>query len=132
MLSFLAGMALLAISSPETAYAQSLQMATFPISEYATTTGGLIAHYASEFDVSEEEMAQTVQCESQGNERAWNRSDPHGGAKGIAQFLQPTFNTWSKRAGVKNGDVWDKEDAIKTMAYMFSVGEAKQWTCWHE
>lgn len=74
-------------------------------------------------------MYQTLKCESKLNAKAWNKTDPQGGAKGIAQFLQPTFDRYSKLAGLKDADVWDKADSIQVMAYMFSKKEQKQWTC---
>lgn len=77
-------------------------------------------------------MLQTLICESGLNPGAFNGSDPAGGAKGIAQFLQPTFDLWSKRAGVEHGDIWNTEDSIKTMAYMFSIGQSNQWVCYNK
>lgn len=76
-------------------------------------------------------MRNTLECESNFDPKAHNKSDPQGGAKGIAQFLQPTFDHYAPLAGVENGDPFNPEDAIRTMSFMFSIGEAKQWTCWH-
>jgi len=75
-------------------------------------------------------MRDTLECESNFRIDAHNKTDPYGGAKGIAQFLQPTFDRYAPLAGIENGDPFNPEDAIRTMAYMFSIGEAKQWTCW--
>lgn len=130
MLNILAGVALVFIGSPATAYADTIQP-SFLVAEYSTTTEGLIARYSAFYEVSEASLAAVIACESKGNPKAWNKTDPQGGAKGIAQFLQPTFDTWSKRAGIKSGDVWDKEDSIKTMAYMWSMNQQSQWTCYH-
>lgn len=75
-------------------------------------------------------MRKVISCESSFKEGAWNKKDPHGGAKGIAQFLQPTFNRYSKEVGIENTDIWNTEHQLETMAYMFSIGQAKQWTCY--
>lgn len=88
----------------------------------------LIEKYSSEYSINSEYMYATIEHESEFNSRAWNKSDPHGGAKGTCQFLQPTFNKYSKKLGIKNADIWSDKDCIETMAYMFSIGEGKQWT----
>ncbi len=82
------------------------------------------------YGISSYQMTETIRCESGFKRKAWNKTDPHGGAKGIGQFLQPTFDSYSKKAGISDGDVWDIKDSLQTMAYMFSIGQAKQWTEW--
>lgn len=77
-----------------------------------------------------QEIYKTIEAESNFSATAHNLKDPHGGAKGIAQFLQPTYDHYSKGAGVVQGDIWDVDNQIKTMVYMFRIGEAKQWTAW--
>lgn len=90
-----------------------------------------IDHYATMYGVRAETMHATIKCESNYIETAHNKSDPMGGAKGIAQFLQPTFNHYSKLAGAEP-DIWNTDAQLQTMAYMFSIGEAKQWTCYRK
>lgn len=75
-------------------------------------------------------MRGTIKCESGFNPKAHNKSDPYGGAKGVGQFLQGTFNRYSVLAGIEDGDVWRADDSIHTMAYMFQTGNQHQWTCW--
>lgn len=98
--------------------------------ETPPTTHELIVAYAVRYEVSITQMTGTIDCESQFYSKAYNPHDGHGGAKGIGQFLQGTFDHYAPLAGVKKGDVWNAEDSIHVMAYMFSIGEAKQWTCW--
>lgn len=74
----------------------------------------------------------TIECESEFNPKAWNKTDPKGGAKGIAQFLQPTFNRYVKKVNIVEPDVWNKKHAIHVMTYMFSVGQARQWSCFNK
>lgn len=73
----------------------------------------------------------TIQCESRFKATAWNKEDPNGGSKGVAQFQQSTFDKWSVEAGIKDGDIWDSYQAIDTAAYMFSKGQQRQWSCYH-
>lgn len=84
---------------------------------------------AKAFHTFADKMHTTIDCESQYNVRAHNKSDPYGGAFGVAQFLTPTFNKYAPLAGVENPDIHNPEHQLQTMAYMFSIGEAKQWTC---
>jgi len=70
-----------------------------------------------------------IQCESSGNKWAWNKKDPFGGAKGILQFLQPTFDYFAPRAGIINPNIWNEEHQIRTADYMISQGLLSQWTC---
>jgi hypothetical protein len=84
---------------------------------------------AKAFHTFAEKMHTTVNCESQYNVKAYNGSDPYGGAIGVAQFLTPTFNKYAPLAGVESPDIHNPEHQLQTMAYMFSIGEASQWTC---
>lgn len=77
-------------------------------------------------------MRTTIKCESNFDPIAWNKSDPYGGAKGIGQFLQPTFDHYSKKAGIENPDIWNVDHQLQTMAYMFSIGEERQWVCYRK
>lgn len=88
--------------------------------------------WAHEYGVSAKEMHGTIKCESGYSETAYNKTDPMGGAKGIGQFLAPTFNAYSKQAGIKDADIWNTDHQLQTMAYMFSIGEKSQWTCWRK
>lgn len=88
----------------------------------------LIAKYATQYGVSQEQLYGTIKCESNFNPDAYNKSDPQGGAKGIAQFLPPTFRRMSKEAGLTL-DVWKAEDSIHLMAFGFSKGYQHEWTC---
>jgi hypothetical protein len=91
-----------------------------------------IDRYALEYKVLAEVMRKVIACESAFNEKAWNKSDPYGGAKGIGQFLQPTFDAYSKKAGIENGDIWNVDHQLQTMAYMFSIKEQRQWVCFRQ
>jgi hypothetical protein len=89
-----------------------------------------IETHAQAYKVNAETMKKVVECESNFYKDAHNTSDPYGGAKGVAQFLEPTFRAYAPKAGIVNHDIWNPEHQLKTMAYMFSLGEARQWTCY--
>lgn len=77
-------------------------------------------------------MYKTLKCESGLNPGAFWAEDGHGGSRGIAQFQTSTFNHYAPLAGVKNLDIWDPLQQLQTMSYMFSIGQAKQWTCYRQ
>ena len=91
----------------------------------------LIEQYGSDLATStREQILGTIRAESGFNPAAHNKSDPEGGAIGCAQYLTSTFNHYAPLAGIKDLNIWDCEQQIQTMTYMFKIGEAKQWTCW--
>ena len=94
-----------------------------------------VEYFAEKYNVSSEEMKTVINCESGYNINAYNGNDIHRysvGSHGIAQFSQQTFDYYSAQAGVINGSPYNENDAIETMAYMFSLGESgkKHWTCY--
>lgn len=91
-----------------------------------------ILRVAGEYEVDGLMMLKVIECESNFVDTAHNTTDPHGGAKGIGQFLQPTFDYYSEKAGIKHPDIWNTEHQIKTMAFMWSISEENQWTCYRK
>ena len=97
---------------------------------YSTTTADrLIRYYAQLRGVDEQTLVDTLFCESEFLPEAFNKTDPYGGAYGPAQFLKPTFDRYSKEVG-EGLQYKNSIDQIKVAAYMFSIGEADQWTCY--
>ena len=88
----------------------------------------LVAYYAEQFQVSQNEMEKTITCES-----SWSSTDvgDHGLANGIAQFHKSTFDMWARQKG-ETLDYTSTHDQIKLMAWAFSKGESYKhaWTCW--
>lgn len=70
-------------------------------------------------------LHRVMMCESGGNPKAYNPS----GASGLMQFMPPTFRYYSAKAGITNSSIWNTSHQIQTTAYMFSIGEARQWVC---
>ncbi|MDQ2952939.1 MAG: G5 domain-containing protein [Chloroflexota bacterium] len=65
-------------------------------------------------------------CESRYNPNAYNASS---GASGLFQFLATTWAPNSVRAGYAGTSVFDPVANANTAAYMFSIGQARQWQC---
>lgn len=99
--------------------------------EYSSTTAPLVLNaFAYRYGIDAEEFMKVAECESNLNEKAWNKSDPNTGSKGVFQFQDATFAHYSKEAGIDTPDVWNPWDNIETAAYMFSKGQQKQWSCY--
>jgi len=88
-----------------------------------------ITKYANQYGVNPQSITKTIECESRFKETAYNASDPYGGAFGVAQFLKPTFYYYAKIVRIENPDIWNTDQQLEIMSYMFSIGQAKQWTC---
>ena len=72
------------------------------------------------------QLIRVMYCESGGRSNAYNKSGPY---IGLFQFLSSTFNANARRAGIANPSVWDPYQQINVAAYMFSIGQAGQWSC---
>lgn len=98
---------------------------SLPILEIVPITPQDYIHkWAAHFGANEAQLLRVAQCESKFNLHAHNPS----GATGLFQFLPSTWRAWYPRAGA-GGDIYSANDQARTAAYMFSVGEAGQWSC---
>lgn len=84
-----------------------------------------IKYWCSFYGCNPNTLHRVMMCESGGNPRAYNRS----GATGIFQFLNSTFRSYAPKAGITSPDLWNPKHQIQTAAFMFSTGQAKQWSC---
>lgn len=85
--------------------------------------------YTKEYSVDPIVFKKVMWCESQYQPNPPGSNDG-GAAFGIFQFHRGTFNDYAPR--VSEGlDYYSYKDQIRVAAYMFSIGEADQWTCWH-
>ena len=95
-----------------------------------TSIDSKIVKYANQYGVNPQLINKTIECESGFKETAYNASDPYGGAFGVAQFLKPTFYYYADVLRIQNPDIWNTDQQLEIMSYMFSIGQAKQWTCY--
>jgi hypothetical protein len=72
------------------------------------------------------QLLRVAWCESRYNPAAYN---PSSGASGLFQFMPRTWSANSVRAGYGGVSVFDAVANANTAAYMFSVGQAGQWSC---
>lgn len=101
--------------------------------EYSSSTAELIIDaYAAKYGILARPFLETGACESGLRADAINPTDGHGGSRGVFQFQTATFNKYKSAAGVPDGDVFDPLDNIQVAAYMFSIGEMRQWTCFRD
>ena len=84
--------------------------------------------YTSQYGVDIKVFKKVMWCESDNNPKAHNKTDPNGGSFGIMQFQTRTFYSYAKKIKLENPDISNVEDQIQVASYMFSIGEAKQWT----
>lgn len=84
--------------------------------------------YAHQNGVDQAKMLALSKCESNFNPKAFNRTDPHGGAKGLFQYLQPTWDRWAKVYG-GDMDIWNPYDQIKLTAFLLAQNKWSLWTC---
>lgn len=100
---------------------EQLQQLSFPY---------LLGFFAKEYNIDPVPLKKTAWCESHYDMSKHNGTDPNGGSFGGLQYQKRTFYTYAKLAGIENPDIHNKVHQAKTGAYMFSIGEAKQWTTW--
>lgn len=81
-----------------------------------------IADLSQKYGLDYEQLSSVIQCESQFKTSA---TGDKGLAFGIAQFHLATFNGFCK------GDYYNTFDQLECMAYMFSINQAKHWSCFN-
>jgi hypothetical protein len=85
----------------------------------------IIRAAAARWGADPTQLLRVAWCESRYNPSAYNAS----GASGLFQFMPRTWAANSVRAGYGGASVWDPVASANTAAYMFSIGQAGQWTC---
>ena len=97
---------------------------------YSTSTAPLIikaaaAHYGANAD----QLLNTAYYESS-FENAPKHWDISGYSYGEFQFHYSTFYTYAKKMGLANPDITNPIQQAEVAAYMFSLGQQRQWTTW--
>lgn len=95
-----------------------------PEAQKVSSNEDLITFYCEKYGCSTAQLTRVMKCESGGNPKARN-----GIHIGLFQFNPATFRSNANKIGLVNADIWNREDQIQTAAYMFSVGQAGQWSC---
>ncbi len=85
----------------------------------------IIRAAAARWGADPTQLLRVAWCESRYNPSAYNAS----GASGLFQFMPRTWAANSVRAGYGGASVFDPVASANTAAYMFSIGQAGQWTC---
>ena len=85
----------------------------------------IIRAAAARWGADPTQLLRVAWCESRYNPSAYNAS----GASGLFQFMPRTWAANSVRAGYSGASVFDAVASANTAAYMFSIGQAGQWTC---
>lgn len=86
----------------------------------------IIVAAAARWGADPTQLLRVAYCESRYNPSAYNASS---GASGLFQFLASTWAANSVRAGYAGASVFDPVANANTAAYMFSIGQARQWQC---
>ncbi len=83
----------------------------------------LVHEKALEYDVSEDEMVATINCESGFNIKAVG---DHESSLGLSQIHLPAW------AEITPQQAYDPAFAVDFMARQFQAGNKKIWTCWRQ
>jgi soluble lytic murein transglycosylase-like protein len=89
-----------------------------------TDIQAIIIKWAGVYGVSTDTLLRVAKCESTFRPTASN-----GAYLGLFQFLPSTFNAYAPAAGVPLDAYWDADASAHVAAYMFSIGQGRQWEC---
>ena len=112
-------------------FPHSIVAVDIPIPVKPLSVQQYIVKYAQVYHVKEKLLLDVAFCESSFNPKAWNKKDPGVGSKGFMQFQEKTFYSYAEKIGIENPDIWNNEHQAKVSAFMFSIGEGKQWSCFY-
>lgn len=87
---------------------------------------GIISDAAAKYGVDPEQLLRVAHCESRYDPLAYNGIL---GASGLFQIIPGTWRANSAAAGYGGASVWDPVANANVAAWMFSRGEARQWSC---
>jgi len=87
--------------------------------------------YAKKYGISQNLLNKVIACESTFNPKAIHYHDGGKGKHsiGVLQFQESTFLLWEKKLG-EDLNYDSTHDQIKLASYMWSKGQARQWTCY--
>lgn len=90
-----------------------------------------ITYWANYYGIDPAWMLRVAKCESGYSVTALNRNYYAGGGNptGIFQFLPQTFAANAARVGIANPNIWDYRQQAQVAAWMFKIGQSRQWQC---
>ena len=68
-----------------------------------------------------------AECESNGNEKAWNKADPVTPSIGLLQFKWATWQHFTKRYGLTHLDIMDGEAQKQVATLMLAEKRYSHW-----
>jgi len=86
----------------------------------------IIRAAAAKYGVDPEQLLRVAYCESRYDPLAYNSVL---GASGLFQIIPGTWRANSVAAGYGGASVFDPVANANVAAYMFSIGQARQWSC---
>lgn len=86
---------------------------------------GRIDYWCGIYKCNRDQLIRVMYCESGARTNASNPS----GASGLFQFMPGTFKGNAKRINLVDANIWNGEHQTQVAAYMFSIGQARQWSC---
>ena len=86
----------------------------------------IIRAAAAKYGVDAEQLLRVAYCESRYDPLAYNSVL---GASGLFQIIPGTWRANSVAAGYGGASVFDAVANANVAAYMFSIGQARQWSC---
>jgi hypothetical protein len=123
-----AGRTLVATAVVVTPVAEVRRVGTKPATPVAAPASieSVIRAAAARWGADPTQLLRVAWCESRYDPSAYNASS---GASGLFQFMPRTWAANSVRAGYSGASVFDAVASANTAAYMFSIGQAGQWSC---
>jgi len=86
--------------------------------------GTYIIQKCGQYGCNSDQLMRVMYCESGGRPNARN-----GQYLGLFQFHPKTFSANASRIGLGYADIWNPYHQIEVATWMFSIGQAGQWSC---
>lgn len=87
-------------------------------------------YVSSREGVSVQTTLSVLACESGFNPSAWNKNDPNGGSKNVAQFQDKTFYGYAEKYNIYSPDIWNPFQQINLLVYMLKDDLGYHWSCY--
>lgn len=95
-------------------------------SVYVPSNRIILVTEAIKAHIDPQELLAIAMCESTMNPKATN-----GISFGILQFIPSTWQRYTSLLKIANPDIWNVQQQAQVASYLFSIGQEKQWSCFH-